>query len=348
MRVDGSMVEVAKLPTPAGTKASAVVKILSDIDISQRNAVQEGRFAGRMKNNNVDYRVSFAPSVFGQKLVLRVLDPGYAPLRIDDLRMPAALTRQLKEAIRQESGMVLVCGPTGSGKTSTLYSLIRSLRLADRNVVTIEDPVEIQLEGVTQIPVDESQGKGFSTLLKSVFRQDPDVILVGEVRDAETARTAIQAAMTGHLVFSTVHTKDTVGTIFRLLDLGLERYLIAEGLQIVVAQRLVRELCPACKKPVTPTPEQLARLGPAHANVTKIYEPSACPRCLGTGHAGRRAIFELLTINDTLRDLITKSPTTQEIHQALGPDFIRLTQSGYNMVAQGAVAYAEVERAVGR
>ncbi len=348
MRVDGSMVDVIELPTAAGTKVAAVCKILSDIDISQRNAIQEGHFAGKLKNTLIDYRMSFAPSVFGQKLVLRVLDPGNAPTRVDDLRMPATLTRQLKEAILQDAGMVLVCGPTGSGKTSTLYSLIRSLRLSDRNVVTIEDPVEIQLDGVTQIPVDESQGKSFSTLLKSVLRQDPDVILVGEVRDAETARTAIQAAMTGHLVFSTVHTKDTVGTIFRLMDLGLERYLIAQGLQIVVAQRLVRQLCPACKRPVVPSAEQLARLGPAHANVTRIYEPAGCPRCLNTGHAGRRAIFELLTITEELRELITKTPTAQEIYQSLGPDFLRLMQSGYNMVAQGAASFAEIERAVGR
>jgi type II secretory ATPase GspE/PulE/Tfp pilus assembly ATPase PilB-like protein len=215
-------------------------------------------------------------------------------------------------------------------------------------VVTIEDPVEIQIEGVTQIPVNDDQGNSFSALLRSVLRQDPDVILVGEVRDAETARIAMQAAMTGHLVFSTVHAKDTIGTVFRLLDLGVEPFLVASGLHVVISQRLVRQLCPYCKKQLTPTPQQLARMGEAAANVRRIYAPVGCQRCLGTGYAGRRAIFELLRTSEKLREIILKSPSVSDIQSALaGGRFARLTHSGYVLVAQGITSMEEVERLVG-
>jgi len=186
-------------------------------------------------------------------------------------------------------------------------------------------------------------------VLRSVLRQDPDVILVGEVRDAETARIAMQAAITGHLVFSTVHTKDTVGTIFRLLDLGVEPYLVAQGLHIVLAQRLVRQLCPFCKKPTKPTDEQLQQMGPAGENVQKIFVPGGCPKCLGTGFSGRRAFFEMMRNNDELRDVILKAPTMQEIAAVLAKQkFIRLSHSGYQLVADGVVNFAEIDRAVGR
>jgi type II secretory ATPase GspE/PulE/Tfp pilus assembly ATPase PilB-like protein len=256
---------------------------------------------------------------------------------------------EIVAGIQQDSGMVLVSGPTGSGKTTSLYALIRSIEVSRRNVVTIEDPVEIQLEGVTQIPVSEEKEKSFSQILRSVLRQDPDVILVGEIRDAETARIAMQAAITGHLVFSTVHTKDTVGTIFRLLDLGVEPYLIAQGLHIVLAQRLVRQLCPYCKKPVKPTDEQRTAMGEAGAKVEKIFGPGGCPRCLGTGFSGRRAFFEMLRTNDELRDVILKSPSMQDIARALATrKFMSLQQSGYQLVADGVVAFGEIERTVGR
>jgi type II secretory ATPase GspE/PulE/Tfp pilus assembly ATPase PilB-like protein len=256
---------------------------------------------------------------------------------------------ELGNAVRADAGMVLVAGPTGSGKTTSLYSLVRSIEVNRRNVVTIEDPVEIQLEGVTQIPVNEEEGKSFSALLRSVLRQDPDVILVGEVRDAETARIAMQAAITGHLVFSTIHTKDTIGTIFRLLDLGVEPYLIAQGLHLALAQRLVRQLCRYCKKPVKPTQEQRDAMGPAGAKVEKLFVPVGCMRCLGTGFAGRRAFFELLRTTDELRDVIIRSPNMQEIQAALTKtQFVKLAQSGYELVAEGAVAFQEIDKAVGR
>jgi len=213
--------------------------------------------------------------------------------------------------------------------------------------VTIEDPVEIQIEGVTQIPVNDAQGNTFSVLLRSMLRQDPDVILVGEVRDAETARIAMQASMTGHLVFSTVHSRDTMGTVFRLLDLGVEPYLVASGLHVVLAQRLVRQLCKFCKKPVKPRPDQLQKMGKIGEGVTKFYEPKGCQRCLGTGHAGRRAVFELLRTNDKLKELIPKTPTITDIQKAMeGTKFETLMQSGYRLVAEGSAAFDEIEKAV--
>jgi type II secretory ATPase GspE/PulE/Tfp pilus assembly ATPase PilB-like protein len=245
--------------------------------------------------------------------------------------------------------MVLVCGPTGSGKTSSLYSVVRSLDLGQRNVVTIEDPVEIQIEGVTQLPVDEEKGKSFAELLRTVLRQDPDVILVGEIRDAETARTAMQAAITGHLVFSTVHTKDTIGTVFRLLDLGVEPYLLTQALQLILAQRLVRKLCPQCKKATPITDAQRQRMGKAAEGVSTLYAPVGCYRCLNTGYAGRRAVFEMLNTNEELRDAIISSPTSASISKALtGHRFQKLQISAYELVASGEVAFDEADRAVGR
>ena len=357
-RDDGVMVDATKLPNPVGTKITALVKILSDIDPSQRSTIQEGHFGARVPGGApgqpataqrpVDYRVSFAPAVFGQKLVVRVLDSANAPGRLADLKLPGAMEKDVGRSIAQDAGMVLVCGPTGSGKTSTLYALIRSLKLSERNVVTIEDPVEIQIEGVTQIPVDEEKGKGFSALLRSVLRQDPDIILVGEIRDAETARIAMQAAITGHLVFSTVHTRDAFGTVFRLLDLGVEPYLLAQGLHVVLAQRLVRQLCSFCKKGVPITAEQKERMGPVAEGVTQVYEAVGCYRCMNTGFAGRRAIFELLTTNPKFREAIVRSPSPQQLQEALaGSTYEPIDRNGFQLVAQGIASFEEIDRAVG-
>ncbi|HRK30402.1 MAG TPA: ATPase, T2SS/T4P/T4SS family [Tepidisphaeraceae bacterium] len=356
LRIDGNMVDVARLPNQVGHRLATLVKVLSDIDIQFRDSIQEGHFAARVPDNRQkggsrrgDYRVSFAPGVFGQKLVVRVLDTANAPLKMADLHLPTWMMQEIATGIEQDAGMVLVSGPTGSGKTTTLYSLVRSIDTSRRNVITIEDPVEIQIEGVTQIPVDDEAGKSFSALLRMTLRQDPDVILVGEIRDAETARIAMQAAITGHLVFSTLHTKDTVGCIFRLLDLGVEPYLVAQALHLVVSQRLVRQLCPHCKRGEPITPEQQKVLGDSGHGVSKLYYPNGCPRCLGTGFLGRRAFFELLRVNDALRDTILRTPSMQSIDEALrASKFSRLHQTGLELVAQGLVAFGEMDRIVGR
>ncbi len=356
LRIDGNMVDVAKLPNQVGHRLATLVKVLSDIDIQFRDSIQEGHFAARVPDNRVrggarrvDYRVSFAPSVYGQKLVVRVLDTANAPLKMADLHLPTWMMQEVARGIEQDAGMVLVSGPTGSGKTTTLYSLVRSIDTSRRNVMTIEDPVEIQIEGVTQIPVDEDAGKSFSALLRMTLRQDPDVILVGEIRDAETARIAMQAAITGHLVFSTLHTKDTIGSIFRLLDLGVEPYLVAQALHLVLSQRLVRQLCPHCKRPEAATAEQLAVLGSSGQGVSRIFYPRGCTHCLGTGFLGRRAFFELLKVSNELRDTILRTPTMQAIDEALRDSkFMRLHSTGFELVAQGLVSFGEMDRIVGR
>lgn len=348
IRIDGSMVDVAKLRKDMGVRLCAVVKVLSDIDIAQRNIIQEGHFSGRVPDRRVDYRVSFTPSMYGQKLVMRVLDTANAPQYIWDLGLPEWQFKEIERAVRADQGMVLVCGPTGSGKTASLYAVLRSIDSGERNVVTIEDPVEIQIEGITQMPVDEERGNSFPNLLRSVLRQDPDVILVGEVRDGETAKVAMQSAMTGHLVFSTVHTRDSIGVIHRLIDLGVEPYMVASGLHLVLAQRLVRQLCPFCKVPMKPTPEHIEKMGKHLEGVDKIFRANGCIRCLQTGFAGRRAVFELLLVNDEIREIIMKNPTPGEITKVLaGTKFTKLLQSGYQLVAEGITTVDEIERVVG-
>jgi general secretion pathway protein E len=347
IRADGSMVDVVRLPKDIGIKVTSMIKILCDIDISQKNIVQEGHYSARVPDRRVDYRVSFAPAMFGQKCVVRILDTANTPYHVWDLNLPEWMFEEIQRAMKADSGMFLVCGPTGSGKTSTLYAVIRDIDVSERNVVTIEDPVEIQLDGVTQIPVKEDQGNTFSALLRSVLRQDPDAILVGEVRDPETAKIALQAAITGHLVFSTVHSKDTIGTIFRLLDLGVEPYLVSSGLQLVLAQRLVRKLCPACRIGTKPTPEIMQRMGKAGEGVEKIYAPRGCPKCVGTGFMGRRGVFELLKVNEEMREVIMRNASVGEIQKTLGnTKFVKLAQSGYQLVAEGVTSLDEIERSM--
>jgi type II secretory ATPase GspE/PulE/Tfp pilus assembly ATPase PilB-like protein/pSer/pThr/pTyr-binding forkhead associated (FHA) protein len=348
LRIDGNMIDVIRLTKAMGTRLCALVKILCDIDMQFKNIIQEGHFSAMLGERRVDYRVSFAPALFGQKLVIRVLDTANSPLHVRDLHLPHWMLDEVQRASKQDAGMILVTGPTGSGKTTTLYALLRDVGTAHRNVLTIEDPVEIEIEGATQIPVNEEKGNTFSSLLRSMLRQDPDVMMVGEIRDAETARIAMQAAMTGHLVLSTLHAKDTIGTVFRLLDLGVEPYLVSSSLQIVLAQRLARELCPFCKRAIRITPEQTRKMGPAGRNVSETFVPAGCLRCFKTGFSGRRAFFEMLTTTDELREVILKSPTPREIEKALaGSRFDRLSQTGYQLVAQGVTAFDEIERATG-
>jgi len=349
LRIDGNMIDVVRLTKEMGTRLCAMVKILCDIDVQFRNIIQEGHFTSYVPGRKIDYRVSFAPAMFGQKLVVRVLDATTSPIHTTDLRLPVWMLEEVQRGMQLDQGMILVCGPTGSGKTTTLYALLRDCGVDRRNVVSIEDPVEIEIEGVTQVPVNDDRGNTFPALLRSMLRQDPDVMMIGEIRDGETARIAMQAAMTGHLVFSTIHTKDSIGTVFRLLDLGVEPFLVASSLHIVISQRLVRELCTYCKRPMRPTPEQIRKLGRFGAGLREVFVPAGCPSCLKTGYSGRRAIFEMLTTTEALRETVMKSPTQKQIEEALkGSQFSRLRDSGHQLVAEGITAFDEIEHAVGR
>ena len=362
IRMDGNLLDIVPFNRELGTRLTALVKILCELDTTQRSIVQEGHFAASTPVppkpqaapnapdglRRVDYRVSFVPSLHGQKMVIRVFDTAHGPQLLADLHLPEVVAVEISEELTRDAGLILVCGPTGSGKTTTLYSLLRSCGASFRNIVTIEDPVEIQLEATTQLPVDEANGNSFAALLRSVLRQDPDVIMVGEIRDPETARIALQAAMTGHLVLSTIHTRDTAGTIFRLLDLGVEPYMVSQGLHLVLAQRLVRTLCRSCKRAVPATDEDRARMGRAGANVKTIYAPAGCPKCLGTGFYSRRAFFEFMSTSDQLREIIMNKPGVADIVGTQGAGFSRLADHGYQLVAEGLTSLDEVERAVGR
>lgn len=348
IRVDGMMVEIMHLHKAVAARLTNVVKVVSDLDISQKMIIQEGHFSTELAGRRVDYRVSFAPAMFGQNLVIRVLDMARVPCYVRDLGMPRWMSQSIYQTCQQDAGMLIVCGPTGSGKTTTLYAVIRDIDVSRRNVITIEDPPEFNIEGVTQIGINEQQGNTFSSLLRSVLRQDPDVILVGEIRDAETARIAMQASMTGHLVLTTVHARDGLGTIFRLLDLGVEPFLIASALNLVLAQRLVRKLCPYCKVPAKPRLEHLQGMGRHAEGVSQIYFPGGCPRCLGTGYNGRQGIFELVTATEELKDVILKRPTLQELKRAVSNTvFCSLRDSGYQLVAQGITSVDEIDRVLG-
>lgn len=349
MRVDGMMVSTLDMQRKIAQRVLRLVKVLCEIDISQTQSMQDGHFCTDIAGRRIDYRVSFTPAMYGQKLVIRILDQAQSPTRLKDLNLPSWMEADVGRVVRQNSGMVLMCGPTGSGKTTTLYTLIREIDVEVRNIITIEDPVEYQIDGVTQIPINESQGNSFSNLLRSVLRQDPDVILVGEIRDTETAKIAMQAAITGHLVFSTVHAQDGVSTIFRLLDLGIEPYLAASGLNLVLAQRLVRTLCPNCKKANKLKPVQAMRLSKfGIEDINVVYTPMGCPRCLKTGYIGRRGIFELLNVTDDLRDVILSTSQIQDMRKTIRASlFTSLHETGYRLVAEGQTAMEEIDRVVG-
>lgn len=348
IRVDGTMVDAMQMEGNSFPRLMNLVKVLADIDIAQKSVVQEGHFRTILPTRTVDFRVSFTPAVHGQKLVIRILDAAAAPQHMEQLQLPDWMLRDIRITAKQTAGMILACGPTGSGKTTTLYAILRDMDRTQRNVITIEDPVEYQIDGVTHIPANIQQGNSFNTLLRSVLRQDPDVILLGEIRDRETAQTAMQAAMTGHLVLSTVHAKDTMGTIFRLLDLGVEPYLLGASLNLILAQRLVRLLCPNCKQPRRPQPTQIGHMGRAGQDLKHVYYPVGCPKCLNVGYLGRRGLFELLTVNNALRDAILNSPTITTIRDALKRTlFISLPELGWQYVAEGVTSPDEVERIVG-
>jgi general secretion pathway protein E len=345
MRVDGQMVHIVDLPNKVGDLMFGLIKTACQFPPAARDAVLDGSFSTRLQNRRVDYRVSFTPSMHGQKLVLRVLDQRDAPSSISDLDLPVYMQDRLRKVCQQDAGMLLVCGPTGSGKTTTLYNALREIDRTTRNVVTIEDPVEYHIEGVTQIPVDERQGNSFNNLLRSILRQDPDVLLVGEIRDEQTARTAMQAAMTGHLVFSTVHAKDTMASVFRLLDLKIEPYLVSNSLELVLAQRLARLLCDNCKRPIPVTPSQATRMGRFLEGKREIFVATGCSQCLRTGYRGRRAIFELLDFTDELRDVILKEPTITAMKKVIETGlFTTLVQSGWQLVARGVTTLDEIDR----
>jgi general secretion pathway protein E len=308
----------------------------------------DGSFALQLPDRRVDLRVSIAPTTLGEKMVIRILDKNLAPKGLGSLGMDPYILQQVREKTSQETSMLVVCGPTGSGKTTTVYAVLQELNTSEKNIVTVEDPVEYKLQNVTQIQVNPRFNITFASALTSLLRQDPDVILVGEIRDSQTAQMALQSAMTGHLVLSTIHARDSIGSIFRLLDLGVEPFLLGSALSAVLSQRLLRTLCPRCKMKFVPAVKELNRLGLDAIAGTELYAPVGCDKCLGIGYQGRSAIFELLMVNDQVRDAVAHRPTIQELRVAAGDwIFQTLREDAIKKVRAGVTAIDEFKSIAG-
>ena len=347
-RVDGKMLPIVLLPHPVGRAALNVIRVLAELDTTRKRDIQDGSFTIALPRR-VDCRISLSPTMYGEKLVARILDTAVLPGALDQIGLPRISLDQVRAVCRLDSGMMIVSGPTGSGKTTTLYTCLRALDIQSRNVVTIEDPIEYHLGGITQIQTDAKQGLTFEHVLKSVLRQDPDVMLIGEIRDGQTAQTAMQAAMTGHLVFTTLHARDAIGSIFRLLDLGVEAYLIAHAVSVCLSQRLVRRLCPHCCKPFRPRPSEIIRMKMENRKIKRLYASVGCRRCMDVGFWGRTAIFELLNFNDNLRDALMTTKTIHDIRKAAGEwTYQTLLEAGYQKVVEGVTTTEEVERVAAR
>ena len=346
-RIDGVLHEMLAPPKRLEAAIISRLKIMSNLDIAERRMPQDGRIKLRYNAREIDFRVSILPTIFGEKAVLRILDKDALKLDLTQLGFDAWSMEQFTHAIKQPYGMVLITGPTGSGKTTTLYSAIHTINSPDHNIMTAEDPVEYNLKGVNQVQVDEGVGRTFAAALRSFLRQDPDVILVGETRDLETAQISIRAALTGHLVFSTLHTNDCPSTIARLVDMGIPPFLISSALQLILAQRLGRMVCKDCKEPYEVDEETLVPYGyvPTGVGRTQFYKGKGCQACNFTGMKGRIALYEVMPVSQELRDAILKAAPTAEIREiAQAQGMKTLRQAGLQKVIEGTTTVDEVLR----
>ncbi len=342
-RVHGLLQNVMTIAQKDRAAVTSRIKILANLDISEHRHPQDGRIRIRQESHAVDARVSTIPSLHGEKVVLRLLDLNGVAIPLDRIGLRDRYLEELRRLIRRPQGIILVTGPTGSGKTSTIYACLKEIKSETINIITIEDPIEYEISGLTQIAVHDKIGLTFESCLRSVLRQDPDVILVGEIRDRETARIAMQASLTGHLVFATLHTNDAVGAITRLLDMEIAPYLIASSLSGVLAQRLVQVLCPSCKVPAKSDADVRAWLDPAKNRL--FQRGPGCEKCHGLGAVGRIGIHELVTVTPALRALIVNRASEAELRQAaISDDFPSMFQDGLAKVADGRVAYEELMR----
>ncbi len=344
-RIDGKLKTIMTFARTMAPKLISRFKIMSKLNIAEKRLPQDGRIRMRSAGKDIDLRVSTLPTIFGEKVVMRVLDRSSVRVELEQLGFePNDLSRYLA-AIKKPYGMILVTGPTGSGKTTTLYASLNKINREDVNIMTVEDPVEYNIEGINQVHVKEDIGLTFAAALRSFLRQDPDIIMVGEIRDSETAEIAIRAALTGHLVFSTLHTNDAPSTVMRLVDMGIERYLIASSLVLILAQRLVRKICPYCKKEVSIPPKALEEIGfsEEEAKTVKIYKGEGCDNCNGTGYKGRVALYEVMPISEKLRRMILEGASTEELRQqAIEEGMSTLRMSGLKKIKEGVTTIDEV------
>lgn len=348
-RIDGSLYE--RTP-PAKESVNAIIsriKILSKLDIAEKRLPQDGSFTIRYQNRSIEVRVSVCPAVYGEKLVLRILDKGTGEMNVDKLGFEPEQKKAFLEAANLPHGLIFLTGPTGSGKSTTLNAVLTTIRTPELNFMTLEDPVEYKLAGISQVQVKPAIGLTFAAGLRSFLRQDPDVILVGEVRDNETAEACLKAALTGHLVLSTLHTNEALGAVPRLIDMGMEPFLLASSLALVAAQRLVRMLCPYCKVPHIPDPAMIARiiqeghLNPRDQNSWTFFKSVGCPRCFGTGFAGRRAIYEVYRMSEEMRNIIYKTQDLVELKRAaVRSGALNLRANGWRKVIRGQTTVDEI------
>jgi type IV pilus assembly protein PilB len=346
-RIDGVLHEMLSPPKRLEPAIISRLKIMSSLDISERRVPQDGRIKLRFGQREIDFRVSILPTIFGEKAVLRILDKESLQLDLTKLGFDPWSFEKFSHAIHQPYGMVLITGPTGSGKTTTLYSAISTINSPEHNIMTAEDPVEYNLKGVNQVQVNEGVGRSFAAVLRSFLRQDPDVILVGETRDLETAQISIRAALTGHLVFTTLHTNDCPSTVARLFDMGIQPFLLSSALLVILAQRLGRRICKDCKQPVEGKEEDLVPYGHVSQGLPNVtfYRGKGCATCNFTGMKGRVAIYEVMPVGATLRDMILKNAGTAELREQAQKDGMKtLRQSGLMKVIEGTTTVEEVLR----
>lgn len=346
-RVDGILTDASQFPKRMAAAVISRLKIMADLDIAERRVPQDGRVQMKIDNKDIDFRVSTLPTIFGEKVVLRVLDKSRGLLNMEELGFLHDVLAKFRTVITHPYGIILVTGPTGSGKTTTLYSVLNDLNSPEKNIITLEDPVEYTLNGINQVQLNVKAGLTFASGLRSVLRQDPDIIMVGEIRDAETAKIAIQSAMTGHLVLSTLHTNSAASTLTRLVEMGIEPFLVASSVVGIIAQRLVRRLCPDCKDPYEPPAALAEKLGLAKEPGEKLvfYQPQGCPACNNTGFRGRLAVQEVMFIGSAIRDLVTTKATAEQIESAaVEQGMISLREDGLRKVVLGLTSLEEVMR----
>ncbi len=346
-RIDGILYNTLSPPRHIHSAIVSRIKIMARLNIAEKRLPQDGRIEIKIGDRPIDIRVSTLPTIFGERVVLRLLDKSESLLRLEELGLSDKQLDTFLKLISQPNGIILVTGPTGSGKTTTLYAALSRINSPDKNIITIEDPIEYQLDGIGQIQVNPKINLTFATGLRSIVRQDPDVILVGEIRDLETAEIAIQSALTGHLVFSTLHTNDSAGAITRLIDMGIEPFLVSSAMNAILAQRLVRVICPYCKEEYNPPIFSLKEIGLDEETIskTKFYRGRGCSECSQTGFRGRMGIYELLILDDEIKSLISRTSDSNDIkREALRKGLITLRQDGAQKVLEGFTTVEEVIR----
>ncbi len=344
-RVDGALYEMSPPPKSLALAVISRIKVIADLNIAEHRIPQDGRIKMTIEGRPVDLRVSTLPTQFGESVVLRVLDKSAVNLDLDNLGLPEPVKTGIRDAVRRPNGIFIVTGPTGSGKTTTLYSALREVNEIETKLLTAEDPVEYELEGIMQVPVNHQVGLDFARALRAFLRQDPDKIMVGEIRDIETARIAVQASLTGHVVLSTLHTNDAPGAITRLIDMGLEPFLLSASLEFVLAQRLVRKICPACKQEFEPKKDVLAELDLKAEEIgeRKFYFGAGCEECSNAGYRGRTGLFEMIKVTDAFREMINSGAATLVLRQnAIEQGMRTLREDGIRSIFDGETTVEEV------